>query len=320
MALPFLSKIRFKHLSLTLAVILLIEGLAIAALAKGVSIDGIGGVRQGTVMLAGLGLFLLGLIALLSVTTSEKMFKLDQLLSKIISIHKIVPKLLTWMPAIVGMAVLIGGLAVALMAAPMTIRGGDQMDSFWLAGLGAQLFALGAGLVTLRLFKGRESLPLLIRKSLFLLLATIGVLVIGIASRTSIVGIGGIKAFTVELAGAQLMVLALLGVLIMYMDGRFIFGKKVLGHRLGPMAELGVATIIGLEGLVLASLSAKATIIGIGVLDEIVMLLGGLFIALLALLIPASYYLLEKKDVDTKKLATSACLFLVFLLPFSLLM
>jgi len=319
-ALPFVSKIRFKHLSLSLAAIVLIEGLAIAALAKGVSIEGIGGVRQGTVMLFGLGLFLLGLVALLSVAASEKMFKLDKLLSKLINLHRMIPKLLAWMPAAVGGAVLIIGLAVALVAAPMTIQGVGGVRSFWLAGLGAELFLMGTGLVTLRLFKKRESLPLLIRKSLFLLLGTIGVFIIGIAARSSIEGIGGMRASTMELAGAQLTALAFLGILIMYMDGRFIFGRKLLGHRLGSMAELGVATIIGLEGLVVASLSAKANIAGVGVLDEIVMLLGGLLIAILALLIPASYYLLEKRDADTRRLATSACLFLVFLLPFSLLM
>lgn len=320
MALPFISKIRFKHLSLALAVMVLIEGLAIAALAKGVNIEGIGGVMPGTVMLFGVGLFLLGLVALISVATSEKLFKLDQLLSRIIDLHEIVPKLLSWMSAIVGMVVLVGGLAVTFIAAPMTIQGIGGVRSFWLAGLGAELFVLGAGLVTLRLFKGRESIPLLIRKSLFLLLATVGVFIIGIAARTNIEGIGGIMASTVELAGAQLTVLALLGVLIMYMDGRYIFGKKVLGHRLGAMAELGVATLIGLEGLILASLAAQTTIIGIGTLSESTMLLAGMVLAILALLIPASYYLMEKRDVDTKRLATSACLFLVFLLPFSLLM
>lgn len=320
MALPFVSKIRFKHLSLSLTAIVLIEGLAIAALAKGVSIDGIGGVRQGTVMLFGLGLFLLGMVALLSVAISEKMFKLDQLLSKLIKLHKIISKLLTWMSAIVGAAVLFIGLAVALVAAPMIIDGIGGVRSFWLAGLGAELFVLGAGLVTLRLFKGRDSFPMLIRKSLLLVLAMIGVFVMGIAANTNIEGIGGIMASTVELAGAQLTALSLLGILIMYMDGRSIFGKKLFGHRLGAIAELGIATLIGLEGLVVASLSAKATIAGVGVLDGIVMLLGGLAIAILALLIPASYFLMEKRDMDTKKLATSACLFLVFLLPFSLLM
>ncbi len=320
MALPFVSKIRFKHLSLSLTAIVLIEGLAIAALAKGVSIDGIGGVKQGTVMLFGLYLFFLGLIALISVATSERMFDLDRLLSKLLNAHKKVPEILSWMSAAIGAAVLIVGIAVALIAAPMTVQGGGQMDSIWLAGLGAELFVLGAGLVTLRLFKGRESLLLVIRKSLFLLLGAVGMLIIGIAAQSSIEGMGGMKASTVELAGAQLTALSLLGILIMYMDGRSIFGKKLFGHRLGAIAELGIATLIGLEGLVVASLSAKATIAGVGVLDGIVMLLGGLAIAILALLIPASYFLMEKRDMDTKKLATSACLFLVFLLPFSLLM
>jgi hypothetical protein len=106
----------------------------------------------------------------------------------------------------------------------------------------------------------------------------------------------------------------------MLFDGRSILGRKLFGYRLGSWGEIGVATLLGIEGVVVASLSASMTIEGIGPISGGTVLIGGLVLAMVALLIPGTYYVMERKDIDTKKLATSACLFLVFLLPFSLLM
>ncbi len=319
MAPAFVSKIGSKHLSLALAAVLLAEGLEIAIGARRVTIDGFTGFTQGTVMMAGLGLLLLGLIAFLSVSITERMFKMDRVFAKLVNVHAIVPKLLSWASALVGAVVLTIGIAVALIAAPLTIAGTVKMDSYWLAALGAELFLVGAGLLTLRLLMKRDSGAPLIRDMLFLAISSAGVFIIGIAASARMEGVGGIRASNIELLGAQLTVTALVGVTVMLLNGRSLLGRRLFGYRLGPLLEVGVATALGLEGLVLAGLSAKMTLTGVGTLDGTVMLLGGLALAVVALLIPATYYAMERRDMITRKLATSCCLFLVFLFPFSLL-
>lgn len=317
-----MKKIGFKHISLVLALIAMLEGAAIAVAARPVTLIDTSntGLDQGAVMLIGLQLLLLGLLALLAIAVSNGLFNLDKMFSKVLDLHDKMPLIFSWLPAVVGAVIAVEGIAAAFMAAPMNVEGIGGMRSFVLAAFAAQLFFVGAGLLTLHLFQGRENLQLMIRKGLFLVVASSGLFIIGIAGRTTIEGIGGIRAVTVELAGAQLLAFALLGIFIMFMNGRSIFGKKLFGHRLGSLGEVGVATLIGLEGLVIASLAAQLNIEGMGVIDAGTILVAGLLLAVVALLIPATYYLMEKKDVDTKKLATAACLFLVFLLPFSLLM
>jgi hypothetical protein len=71
--------------------------------------------------------------------------------------------------------------------------------------------------------------------------------------------------------------------------------------------------------LILVGFAAKFSITGIGTMTEELMVIAGLGLAIIGILVPVSYYLLEKEDKDAKKIATTACLFLIFLLPFSLL-
>ncbi len=113
--------------------------------------------------------------------------------------------------------------------------------------------------------------------------------------------------------------LSLTGVALIVIGGRSVLGRKVHGHKLNVILVLGVAAVISLEGLILAGYAAPFSIRSIGGMLERTMLIAGLGLALLGILVPATYYAFEREDHDTRKIATSACLFLVFLLPFSLL-
>ncbi len=65
----------------------------------------------------------------------------------------------------------------------MTIAGIDTVGSMWMAGFGAQLFFLGAGLVVLKLLSGREKITIALPVIIFLVLASAGLMLIGIADQ-----------------------------------------------------------------------------------------------------------------------------------------
>ncbi len=201
MAQLFKKYLGFRYISFALAVIAMLEGAAIAAGARGVVLsDASGtGLDQGTVMLLGLQLLVLGAVALLAISVSYGLFKLDKRLSKVLDLHDKMPLIFSWLPAVVGAIIAIEGIAVAFMAAPMNVEGIGGVRSMWLAGFAAQLFFLGAGLITLHLFRERESFHLMVRKGLFLVIASGGLVIIGLARQANIEGMGGVRAFWLEL-------------------------------------------------------------------------------------------------------------------------
>jgi hypothetical protein len=304
-------KISFNTLSMVLAAIVLLEGMAIAANARQFnSIQSLGtGLNQGTVALIGAQLLVLGLVALLAFLLPKYVLKGKEKLNK----------LLSWVPYLAGAIVLVEGLVAVSYASHIDIAGIGGMRSFVLAAFGAQLFVLGVGLVLFRMFAGRESLKLLFRLAMFVALAAVGLFVVGIADHSFISGIGDIDKGLVQLAGAQLFALAMAGIGLMWLEGRSFMQRKVRGHRLGALSVIGIAVLICLEGMILASIAAPFSIDGIGGMLARTMTIGGLLLALLALLIPISYYFFEKGDYDVRKVSSTACLFLVFLLPFALL-
>ncbi len=305
-------KVNFNTASMVLAAIVLLEGAAIAANAR--QVNGIQSLHNGffasTVMMIGVQLLVIGLVAFLALLLSRYVNKRMKKLNKALS----------WVPVLAGAAVLVEGLVVILYASPITnVAGYGKLGSHIMAAMGAQLFILGVGLVLFKLFTSRQSLKLLVRLSLFIILAAAGLFIIGIAEHAFITGIGNLAKDAAQIVGAQLFALSMTGIVLMWLEERKFMQRKVYGHRLGALTVIGIAFIICMEGLILASLAAPFSIKGIGGMLEQTMMIAGLMLTFLGLLIPASYYFFEKTDYDVRKISSSACLFLVFLLPFALL-
>lgn len=304
-------KVSFNTASMVLAAIVLLEGAAIAANAT--QINRIQSLNNGffasTVMMIGVQLLVIGLVALLALLLPIYVLKGKEKLNKVLS----------WVPLLAGAAVLVESIVVILYASPIDITGYGSMGSHIMAAIGAQLFILGVGLVLFKLFSSRESLKVLVRLALFVSLAAAGLFIIGIAEVSFVTGIGGIIKRTLQIGGVQLFALSMAGIVLMWLEGRAFMQRKISGHRLGALSVIAIAVVICFEGMILASLAAPFSITGIGGMLERTMMIAGLALTLLGLLIPASYYFFEKTDYDVRKVSSTACLFLVFLLPFALL-
>jgi hypothetical protein len=319
-------KLNYHMLSMALAAIIMLEGLIIAVMARRIDlIENWGtGLFQSTVALAGVQLFLLGfLVFLCMVINSEILIKVDaicRLRNVLFRDRGFLYPVLTAIPIIIGAAVAVEGIVVAYYASPMVVSGIGGVRGMWLAAFGAQLFFLGSALVTVRLFDGRIDRPALVRSAVLLLFASFGVLVYGLADRATITDFGVLSEGTVELIGAQMAVIALAAIALMWLDGRSFLRRKFLGWEIGTLGVIGLSIVLCFEGLVIASVAAPFTIRSMGNISGWVMLLAGVVLAVLAMIVPATYYLMEKRDRHLMKLGYASMLFLIFMLPFAILM
>jgi hypothetical protein len=324
----FLSrfKLNYSLLSLVLAAIILVEGAAVMVMSRQIDLiqNWGSGLYQGTVTLAGAQLFLLGLAAVACVVLNGELFAKVAAVRKVRSLlfrdRAFLFPLFKHAPAVIGAAVALEGLVVAYYASPMVVTGLGNVRGMWLAVFGAQLFMLGAGLAAARVLDGRLNLQLLVRSAVLLAFASLGVLIYGLASRASITGIGGIQESTVELLGIQMAALALLGIALLCLGDLSLLRRKLFGWKLGTLGVIAVSAVLCFEGMVLASVAAPFTLASIGGMRESTMLLAGVLIAVLAMMVPASYFFLEKRDMNVRKLGYASMLFLFFMLPFAILM
>lgn len=319
-------KLNYKLLSVAMAAIIMLEGLIIAIMARRIDlIENWGtGLFQSTVALAGVQLFLLGLLAFLCMIANGELLADVDAVRRLRSImfrdRGFLFPVFSTVPVIIGAVVAAEGLVAAYYASPMVVSGIGGVRGMWLAVFGAQLFLVGSALVTVRLFDGRIDRPALVRSAVLLLFASFGVLVYGLADRATITGIGGLRESTVELLGMQMVVIALAAIALMLLGDRFILGRKFLGWKVGTLGVIGLSVVLCFEGMVAASVAAPFTIGSIGGMTERTMLLAGIGLAILAMIVPASYYLMERKDRHLMKLGYASMLFLFFMLPFSILM
>lgn len=329
----FLSrlKISYSHLSMALAAVIMLEGLIVAVMARRIDlIENWGtGLFQSTVALAGVQLFVLGLLAFLCmVINGELLAEVDVVRRFRNTIYRgrgFLFPVFGLAPMVIGAVVAVEGLVAAYYASPMEISGVGGVRGMWLAAFGAQLFLLGSALAVVRQFDGPLVTPVVLRSSVLLLFASFGVLVYGLADRATITGIGGLQESTVELLGAQMAVIALAAVALMCLGDRSFFGRKLLdrklmGWKVGTLGVIGLAVVLCFEGMVLASVAAPFTIASVGGMTERTMVLTGVGLAVLAMFVPVSYWVTERKDKDLWKLAYATTLFLFFMLPFSVLM
>lgn len=324
----FLSrfKLNYSLLSLALAALVMLEGAAIMIMARQIDLiqNWGSGLFQGTVALAGAQLFLLGLAALACMVLNGEIFAKVAAVRKLRSLlfrdRAFLFPLFRHAPAAVGAAVAIEGAIIAYYASPMVVSGLGNVRGMWLAIFGAQLFLLGAGLVVARVLDGRLDLPTLVRSAVLLLFATLGVLIYGLASRASITGIGGIQESTVELFGIQMAAVALLAIALLCLGDHAVLRRKVLGWKIGTLGVIALSAVLCFEGMALASVAAPFTLASIGGMRESTMLLAGALLAIMAMVVPASFFFMEKRDASMRKLGYASMLFLIFMLPFAILM
>jgi hypothetical protein len=282
------------------------------------------GLFQSTVGLAGVQLLLLGLLAIVCMVINGELLSGVEAVSKVRSLlfkdRAFLAPLFNFAPAVIGAVVAIEGLVVAYYASPMIIHGVGGVRGMWPAAFGAQLFLFGAALTIARMFDGKLDKPTALRSGVLLLFASFGVLVYGLADRATITGIGGIREGTVELLGIQMAAVSMLAIALLWLGDRYFLGRKFLGWKLGTLGVIALSAVLCFEGMVIASVAAPFTLGSIGGMLERTMLLVGVGLAAMAMIVPASFYFMEKKDKSVRKLAYAATLFLFFMLPFSVLM
>jgi hypothetical protein len=324
----FLSRFKLSYglISLAITAIIMLQGAAITVMARRIDLieDWGTGLFPSTVALIGLQLLVLGMLAFLCMVVN------GELLTKVDAVRRFRGMLfkdrgwlfpiITLAPAVIGAIVAVEGLVVAYYASPMVVSGIGNVNGMWPAIFGAQLFLFGSALTVIRTFDGRLDLPATIRSSVLLLFASFGVLVYGLADGTTITGIGGIQEGTVELLGVQMIIIALLAVALMVLGDRYFLGRVLFGWKLGTLGVIGLSVVLCFEGMAVASIAAPFTIDSIGSMLEETMMLVGVGLAVLAMIVPASFYFMEKKDKNVRKLAYAATLFLFFMLPFAILM
>lgn len=280
-------------IAIIIGVIVLLEGLALVNLATPMRIDGIGGIRESTVSLGGLQLFLLGLLFLVSIWLRKRdwgMGKRREMLSL----------LFTVLPFLIATIIAIEGIVIASMAGAVYWEGIGGIRKFWMGAAGCQLFVLGVGGLLTSRFADTPlrtiGLSRIFGILVSMVLATEGLFVISIAGRTSIEGIGGIMRSTFVYAGIQLLILALILLCAWSLkDGILVIkGRKILGQRAVRVLSIIISIIIAVEGVILAIKCGRMSIEGIGGILERTVVASGAQLFALGLL-SASLWILNRE-------------------------
>ena len=301
-------KLDFNLVAMLLAAVAIVEGLAIAVNAQPVSVESFGGMKDSTVMLAGLQLIILGVVLLVGVWWNERM-----------QFNKTIDKVMKCVPPLIGAVILVEGLVVAYFASPMYVHGFGNIRNFYVSAFGAELFLIGASILTLWLFRSRLSNGLTVALGAFLIIATAGIMAMSAATHISWVGLGGFKQSTVFLIGTLLTAIGILGIALYYIEGRSILGRQVLGMELwtwGVMV-LGLITVIG--AIVVISFAGHVAFPDRLSFKGSTIALAGVGMFILGLLSFASPSLIKDGIRSMPMLPTMACTFAFLLLPFAIL-
>ena len=189
-----------------LGAIVAVEGLLLVAYASPVELEGVGGIRAAWMTLAGMQLFLIGGITCMlwywrNASPSEA------------SLTRIAEPLIAWTMASQG-------LFIMGIAADTWIDGIGTILQRTVALAGAQLFILSLITIGLRFLGGRDMLQRkvlgidvteLLTYLIFGLIVLEGLIIMVLSANIWIDGFGGISAIYITLAGAQLAIIALLG-------------------------------------------------------------------------------------------------------------
>lgn len=187
-------------------VVVVVEGLVLVAYASPVILEGVGGIRAAWMTLAGMQLFLMGGVTVMMWYWRDKS-------SAEASLTRIMEPVMSWIIASQG-------LFIMGIAAPTIIDGIGGLLERTVAIAGAQLFLLAIMILILRFLGEKEILTRMflgVRLSEFLtylawgIIAIEGIVIMALSANIYIDGFGGISGIYVALSGAQLSLLALLG-------------------------------------------------------------------------------------------------------------
>ncbi|MDH7508567.1 MAG: hypothetical protein QHH00_04120 [Methanomassiliicoccales archaeon] len=282
-------------IAIIIGIIIIIEGLALLNLAAPMKVDGIGWIKETTVSLGGLQLFVLGLLFIVSFWLRKRdwgMGKRRELLSLFFTI----------LPFLIATVIAVEGIVIASMAGAVQWEGIGGIRKFWVGAAGCQLFVLGVGGLLTSRFADTPLRTIGLTRILGIIVSTAlaaeGLFVISIAGRTSIEGIGGIRESTFTYAGIQLLVLALILLCAWSLkDGAIaIKGRKISGQRAVRILSVVISIIIAIEGIILAIKCGRMTIDGIGGILERTVVASGAQLFALGLL-SASLWILSKENL-----------------------
>jgi hypothetical protein len=305
-------KVDFNLVAMALAAVGLLEGLAIVANAHQVTVYGSSvftGFARGTIAAAGMQLVALGAVAMAFLWLPRNIFP---------NVH--VRKLMSVVPMLCGGAILIEGLLISYFASPIQVLGVDvRIQQVFVAAFGAQLFFLGTGVVLSWIFKERDSTGVVFSVIAFSAILSFGLWVASIAELVVWANFSGFFGRTVFTAGALLMAIGLVGLMLNYLEGKAVFGKSLFDVPLWSWGIIILGALVGLSGIIGISLADTVIFASHGGFfgTTVAMAMFGLFILGMAAFIPR--FLPGENGATVGKTVHIAGLFLVLLLPFALL-
>lgn len=301
-----------------LAVAAAIEGVVVMAYAAPVRIEGIGGIMEQTVLLAGAQLFFIGILLMIAWILAWFLEQRGPGRKWLRIVWRLVP----YAALILGLIVAVEGLIVAAYAGATVWEGIGGIRKLMVGAAGTQLFALGLLIALTWRYKDCRLEEIGYSRIAGLLLAVAvsaeGAFVVSIAGRTIVDGIGGILEQTIFYAGVQLLIL---GLIILFawsiLRPRMVYLNKYPKIvRIAPYLTIAASIAVAIEGVFLINHADRTIIQGVGGILAQTILVGG--VQLFALGILQSFFLLVHKaqnDVVVRRLAFMSLIFLLLLVP-----
>jgi hypothetical protein len=293
----------------------MIEGLTVMGIAARTDIQGLGTILETSVFIAGAQLFLLGAL-LFTIWTIGHDPWLGPRVNKLLTERRAFI-----LVTIIGGIIAIEGLVASTMAGLIAIENiGGARKIIVVAGC-AQLFALGilAPLLwKLRLYKlDKKFIPEFVSPLAMIILATEGIVAIGLSAITHIDGIGSILKSTFLMAGEQLLILSLIGLFAFMLKNSPLI-EKWPKRLVNSILILSIG-LVGLEGIIAVALAANIYINDFSGVGERYVLLGGVQMAIIAMIALTFWARSEGITIKFKVTATGAAAFMVLMLPIALL-
>ena len=305
----------WKIAGLLLGAILSVEGLFISIYLGPIQIKGAGEFPRYTVILAGVQLFILGLLVLLSWILREKGIRLK-------GNYTLGKRSFDLIMLLAGIVVVAEGFAIVVLAGPGIVGGIGGVMEQTVVLFGAQLFMLGLlALLTWNMRDKKFRFNWTIGYLAGMAMATEGLIFVGVAAPTTVEGMGGIVASTIALVGAQLLIIGLLVMLTWTLKDRRILLKNrlVTKWKLFDYALLIAGVVVAIEGLMVIALAGQTVVQDIGVVLKHTATLFGIQLFGLGILAIASLALGKRKMTGApgrfRQLTFHFVLFLLLMLP-----
>lgn len=298
------------------AAMLMVEGLTAMGIAGNTSIQGFGTILERTVLYAGTGLFVLGLVLFAMWWVLNDPWsgpRLGRFLKARWSLIIV---------AILGSLVMGAAIFASTIAGTVTVEGSSGAFKIYVVAGIAQLF--GLGLMSPILWKlsldplDRSGMVSFLSSISLAMLAFEGVFAMALAANTYVGGVGGILESTFRLAGAQLLFLSAIGLIAWLIKDSPLLTDWP--KRIVSSAFLVAVAMIALEGLAVVLMAANIRIDDFSGVGERYVLMGGAQMVLLAAVALLCWARTHGVTVNFKTAGTSAAAFVVLMLPIALLL